>query len=218
MVKFSAIIVCAGNSTRFGTDKQLELIGGIPVFIHSIRAFQDIAYELIVVISEQKKDIYSDIISKYGINCKLAYGSNTRQKSVFNGLRLVCSDSDFVAIHDGARPLIKKENIIEVVAYAVDCEAAALAVPVKDTIKKVENCHVIETLPREFLYAMQTPQVFSKSLYLEAMAKAGDRIFTDDCVLIENYGKSVNVVKGNYTNIKITTPEDLAVARVFYGL
>jgi len=166
-----------------------------------------------------KKSIYSEIISGYGITVVLADGGDTRQQSVFNGLEKVSGDVDYIAIHDGARPLVKSEDIENTLRNAEKYGASALAVPVKDTIKKTENGKIItETVNRENLFAMQTPQIFKKSLYLEALENIDDEVFTDDCCIIENFGKKVVITQGNYTNIKITTPEDLAVARVFYEL
>lgn len=216
MAKISAIVVCAGLGLRFGTDKLLELIGGVPVFIHSIRAFSDVAEETIVVVSKQKADVYSKIANDYGLDVKFVLGGQTRQNSVFSGVS-ACR-AEYISVHDGARPLVSKKDIENVFRDALAFSAAILGVPVKDTIKLALNGEITETVPRKLLFAAQTPQVFRKKLYLRAFehAEADKLNFTDDASLIENFGEKTRLTTGSYSNIKITTPEDLAVARVLY--
>ncbi len=141
-------------------------------------------------------------------------GGATRQQSAAAGFARISSRADYVAVHDGARPLIRPERIEEIVRAAEKTGAAA-AVPVKDTIKAVdEERRVLSTPDRRFLWSVQTPQVFSCVLYRRAMEQAmrEGRDYTDDCQLLERTGVPVQLVPGDYDNIKITTPEDLRVA------
>ena len=138
--------------------------------------------------------------------------------SVYNGLRALSADVDFVIVHDGVRPFVTDETIFDCLTAADEYGAAVAAVPVKDTIKLAnENCFITETPKRERLWAVQTPQVFRKSL-LEGGASDSPRAHqltgTDDAALVEQLGFPVKLVMGSYANLKITTPVDLRVAEV----
>ncbi|MBP5581092.1 MAG: 2-C-methyl-D-erythritol 4-phosphate cytidylyltransferase, partial [Ruminococcus sp.] len=143
-------------------------------------------------------------------------GGFTRQESVFNGVRKISKDTELVAIHDGARPLVKSEHIEKVIKDASVFGGATLGVPVKDTIKTVDGGLIIDTPPRSSLYITQTPQIFKRRLYFEGIDFALEHglDFTDDCQLVEAIGGKVAMTVGDYTNIKITTPEDNASAEV----
>ena len=132
------------------------------------------------------------------------------------GLRKVSKESQYIAIHDGARPLVKPEHITKVIRDAAVFGAATLGVPVKDTIKVVDDGLITDTPHRPSLWITQTPQVFRKRLYFEAVDFAEEHglDFTDDCQLVEAIGGKVYMTVGDYTNIKITTPEDRAIAEV----
>lgn len=141
-------------------------------------------------------------------------GGDERQHSVYKGLKAVKQEK-IVLVHDGARPFIKHEQIDELIAEAEQTGAAILAVPVKDTIKRVQDLQVSETIERSSLWAVQTPQAFRLSLLMKAHAEAERKGFlgTDDASLVEQMeGGSVRVVEGSYTNIKLTTPDDLTSA------
>ena len=202
----SAIIVAAGNSTRMGgVNKQFLLIDGVPVLIRTLKAFEnsDLIKEIIMV-----KDYSVNKVSN------IVKGGCTRQESVFNAVRCCMTESDYIAIHDGARPLVDRETIEKTIFAAFDFNAAAPGIPVKDTIKTVSDEGIVTSTPaRDSLRAIQTPQVFNKKMYLNAMQGVpNSELFTDDCGLIEAYGKLVKIVDGDNTNIKITTPEDLIIA------
>lgn len=217
----SVILVCAGNATRMGgVNKILLELGDTNVIGHSLRAFQncpDVA-EIIIVTKAENNDIIRETAAKLGVTklAAITEGGDTRQKSVMEGLRLVSKDSQYIAIHDGARPLVKPEHIAKVIRDARVFGGATLGVPVKDTIKIVDDGLIIDTPHRPSLYITQTPQVFRKRLYFEAVdfAMEHELDFTDDCQLVEAIGGKVYMTVGDYTNIKLTTPEDRAIAEV----
>ena len=151
---------------------------------------------------------------------RITAGGATRQESVRRGFALIPEDCGFAAIHDGARPLVRPADIEHVIADARRTGAAALGVPAKDTIKVVQAGIITATPDRSALYQTQTPQVFSCTLYRQAMALAAEqgKDYTDDCQLIEALGRQVTMTAGDYANIKLTTPEDFAVAEALLAL
>ena len=211
----SAVIVAAGNSSRMrsSVSKQLMTIGGKTVIENTADKFVRCEYidEIVVVCPKGDEDFYSELL---GDGIIVTGGGAARQQSVYNGVTMTKNNCDIIVIHDGARPLVDILDIKKVIIDAEKYGASTLAVPVKDTIKIVENNKVIDTPNRESLYAVQTPQVFCKGDYLMAYERAlNDNVeFTDDCRLIEYVGGSVHITIGNYTNIKITTPEDIEIA------
>lgn len=216
----SAVIVAAGSSARMNSavSKQLMKIGGSAVLQHTVSAFckSGVVDEIVIVCPEHDIGVFKELLAVRKTEIPIVYtvGGSTRQQSVRNGVSAVNGSCDVVAIHDGARPLIKPDDIVKVVSDALDFGAAALAVPAKDTIKIVEDSTVVSTPPREKLFLMQTPQVFNKNSYIEAFEKAEREglDLTDDCQLIEAAGGKVHITPGDYTNIKITTPDDLFIA------
>ncbi len=217
----SAILVCAGNATRMGgVNKILMPLGDSNVVGSSMLAFEqspDII-EIIVVTKPENNAAIEETARSLGIT-KLTHiieGGETRQKSVMQGLRLVSKESQYIAIHDGARPLVRPEHIARVIKDASVFGGATLGVPVKDTIKVVDDGLITDTPHRPSLWITQTPQVFRKRLYFEAVDFAEEHglDFTDDCQLVEAIGGKVYMTRGDYTNIKITTPEDRAIAEV----
>lgn len=215
----SAVIVSAGNSTRMGgINKQFLEIDNIPVIAHTINVFEktESIHEIVVVIRECDIADVKNLVEKYGfskVSCVVA-GGETRQLSVYNGVINTSVKADFIAIHDGARPLVTENVIIDTLEQAVKYGAAATGVKVKDTVKQVNNNNdIVATPDRAYLRFIQTPQIFNKSLYLDAFSNVeNSRDFTDDCMLVETYGKKVKFVDGDYENIKITTPEDIELA------
>ncbi len=215
----SAVIVSAGNSTRMGgINKQFLEIDGMPVIARSIKAFQDnsLIDEIVIVTRFQDVESVRELVKKYSffkVNT-IVCGGDTRQESVLNGLNFVSDDADLIAIHDGARPLVSDSVITETIKVASVYGAAATGVKVKDTVKQVDDNNTIVATPdRAYLRFIQTPQIFNKSLYLDAVKTVkNSKDFTDDCMLIEAYGKTVKFVDGEYENIKITTPEDIELA------
>ena len=215
----SAIIVAAGNSTRMGgVNKQFLLIDGVPVLIRTLKAFENSDLIKEIIISAREEDIPQifAMVKDYSVNkvSNIVKGGCTRQESVFNAVRCCMTESDYIAIHDGARPLVDRETIEKTIFAAFDFNAAAPGIPVKDTIKTVSDEGIVTSTPaRDSLRAIQTPQVFNKKMYLNAMQGVqNSEPFTDDCGLIVAYGKLVKIVDGDNTNIKITTPEDLIIA------
>ena len=218
----SAVIVSAGNSTRMGgINKQFLEIDGMPVIARSIKAFQDNSMidEIVIVTRSQDIEKVRELVKKYNYSKvdKIVCGGDTRQESVLNGLKCISTESDLIAIHDGARPLVSNEVITETIITAKEYGAAATGVKVKDTVKQVDDNNTIVATPdRAYLRFIQTPQIFDKSLYLDAVNSVeNSKDFTDDCMLIEAYGKTVKFVDGDYENIKITTPEDIELAECY---
>ncbi|MDE6034671.1 MAG: 2-C-methyl-D-erythritol 4-phosphate cytidylyltransferase [Ruminococcus sp.] len=217
----SVIIVCAGNSSRMGgINKILMPLGNRLVIGVTMSAFQkcESVSEIIVVARENDIPVIRQEAENTGIS-KLktcTVGGETRQQSVMNGIRCISPDSELIAIHDGARPLIKPEHIEKTIRDASVFGGATLGVPVKDTIKTVEDGLITDTPPRKFLYITQTPQVFKRNLYFEGINFAIEHglDFTDDCQLVEAIGGKIYMTTGDYSNIKITTPEDIKIAEV----
>lgn len=211
-----AIILGAGNSTRMKSDKSKLLleINGKAVIERTVAVFSkiDLIDEIIVVCRESDLDDFESVLSDYELS--YCFGGNTRQESVMNAVDTI-DECDLLIIHDGARPLVTEKEITDTMAVARNKGAAAVGVPVKDTIKVVDgNMQIIDTPERSSLISIRTPQIFDFETYLGAaqLAKEQGRDFTDDCRLVENYGKPVYAVSGDYSNIKITTPEDIPLA------
>ena len=211
-----AIILGAGNGTRMKSEnsKLLLEIGSKTVIERSVEAFLSVSDidEIIVVARAQDIDIYSELLTDERIS--FVIGGATRQQSVKNAVETV-DDAHLIVIHDGARPLIKCEDIEKTIRAAEEFSAAAVGVFVKDTIKIVDKQGFVESTPdRSTLFAVQTPQIFDFDLYKNAMKKADEQglDFTDDCQLVELCGGKVKMVEGSYSNIKITTPDDIALA------
>lgn len=211
-----AIILGAGNGTRMKSEKSKLLleIGSKTVIERSVEAFLSVSDidEIIVVARAQDIDIYSELLTDERIS--FVIGGATRQQSVKNAVETV-DDAHLIIIHDGARPLIKCEDIEKTIRAAEEFSAAAVGVFVKDTIKIVDKQGFVESTPdRSTLFAVQTPQIFDFVLYKNAMQKADEQglDFTDDCQLVELCGGKVKMVEGSYSNIKITTPDDIALA------
>lgn len=217
----SAVIVCAGNSTRMGLDKSKQFIDllGNPAVYYTLLAFDNSVSvkEVVIVCRECDKNDFQSIVAKYGFTKVVAIvnGGETRSLSVKNGIMATSDNSTHIAIHDGARCLITTNEIEKVVLSAMVTGASALGVMVKDTIKIVNDNNIIEDTPnRSTLRAIQTPQVFSKDKYIKFSDNAKDDAvdFTDDCKLFEHFGEKVTVVDGLYTNIKLTTQDDIIMA------
>ena len=162
-----------------------------------------------------------NILDKYDFrDIKIAYGGKERQDSIYNGLKKLDSNSDIVLIHDGARPFVSHAIINETIQVAKNKKAAVVGVPVRDTIKVVENGVVKSTPSRQTLWSAQTPQTFDKDLIIRAYENAYSKNFygTDDSMLVEFLGQEVTMVLGSYENIKITNPEDINVAEQILNL
>jgi 2-C-methyl-D-erythritol 4-phosphate cytidylyltransferase len=221
MESIVAIIPAAGQGKRMNSDlnKQYLSLNERPVVAHTIEIFQrcGLIEEVIVVVREDEIDYCQrEVINKHGLNksTKVVRGGETRQESVYNGLQTI-GNADYVVVHDGARPLITEEILEKAILEAREYEAVGVAVPVKDTIKETDSDGFVNMTPdRSKLWAIQTPQVFAYNLLLKAYGEAiKDGIQgTDSSMLVEKLGKRVKLLKGNYDNLKITTPEDLVIA------
>lgn len=214
-----AVVVAAGSSSRMGgsVPKQLMELCGRPVLSHTLSAFEKTpeVETVVVVCREEDMARIKEITENFSKIKALVPGGKTRQASVAAGVE-AAGECGFVAIHDGARPLITPEEIRQVVADAKIWGASTLAAPVTDTIKTAGEQELVEeTLDRSILRAVQTPQVFRKDEYVRAMeaAKAAGKDFTDDCQLMEFSGKPVHLCPGKRSNLKLTTPEDFLFAR-----
>ncbi len=198
----------------------LELLDR-PILAHTIGVFDRsvVIDAIFVIVGETDFDACrSVVIEPYGFQKVggLVPGGETRQDSVFNGLKALPHDTDFVIVHDGVRPFVTDEIIFTCLEAAADCGAAVTAVPVKDTIKITDRDEfVVDTPDRSQLWAVQTPQVFRRDVLIEAHqhARREQIQLTDDAALVEQLGLKVKCVMGSYSNLKITTPEDLAVAK-----
>lgn len=214
----SAIIAASGNSTRMGLNvsKQLIEIGGKPCIEHTLKAFEDcdVIDEIVVVCRQVDIDSISKIADKFSKVKAVVTGGDTRAQSVCNGVDACSENAQFFAIHDGARPLVTKEDITKVVNTAYKTFAATLGTPVTDTIKVVSDDIIQSTPDRSRLRAVQTPQVFEQELYRKAIDNCtqNNLSVTDDCSMVEAMGIEVTVVQGSGENIKLTTKTDLVFA------
>ena len=207
-----------------GMDKLMLPLDDIPVIVHTLRAVQAAPSvgEIVLVAREDLLVPMSQLCQDHAISkvTKVVRGGDSRTQSVRLGTLEVSRDAQVIAIHDGARPFVSVEVIEQAVAQAMDTGAAAPAVPVKDTIKVAHDGLVESTPDRGSLFAVQTPQVFEASLIKAALQKALDdgAELTDDCAAVERLGMRVVLTRGDERNIKLTTPEDLAVAQAMLEL
>lgn len=215
----TAVIVAAGNSTRmgFGVSKQFIPLNGHPVIEYTLKAFESAASisEIIIVCRPADKEHIQDIVNDIGASKvkALVDGGSQRSESVYNGVMAASPQTTHFAIHDGARPLISAQDIDRVASYCLEHGAVSLGTPVTDTIKVVNSKgEIISTPDRSTLMAVQTPQVFEKELYLRAVEFSKGNSFTDDCAMVEAFGVSPVLIKGDSTNIKLTTQNDIPVA------
>lgn len=215
----SAVVAAAGSSRRMGGGNKLLLpLDGIPVLVRTLRALEEATLVREIVVASREEDllVIGDLCKTYGISkpVKIVCGGETRAASVLAATMECREDAAFIAVHDGARPLATPELIDNVIRLAFRTNAAAPAVAVKDTIKVVEENKVVTTPDRDTLRCIQTPQVFDAALLRAALqaAAAGEIPITDDCSAVERLGKEIYLTEGSYENIKITTPEDMALA------
>ncbi|MCX5748998.1 MAG: 2-C-methyl-D-erythritol 4-phosphate cytidylyltransferase [Candidatus Saganbacteria bacterium] len=220
-MKTTAIIAAGGLGTRMRSpDGKLFIeICGKPVLGLTIKAFEnsEIIDDIILVVALDEIEKARKLKEREGYKKirHIIQGGASRQASVYNGLQVVSDDTDIVVIHDGARPFVTKEIILEAVSETRAHRAVIVGVPVKDTIKTVKDDRLVSnTLDREILWQVQTPQVFDFKLIKEAYERANrlDIQATDDARLVERLGEKVKMISGSYDNIKITTPEDLMIA------
>lgn len=210
------LITAGGSGTRMqsGLPKQFLEIAGLPVLMHTFRAFTeaDPGFEFVLVLPETHWDYWKELCEKHGFGQphQLASSGPTRFHSVKSGLRFIPDDT-LVAIHDGVRPLVSAKVIEQVFYYAAKFGNAVPAVPVNDSLRLVDHA-LSKPLQREQVRRVQTPQCFRTSLIKKAYNRNYDEAFTDDASLLEADGHRIYLVEGNPENIKITTPADLKMA------
>lgn len=222
MSKVTALIPAAGMGRRMGNAvaKQFLPLGDKPMLAHTLLAFQRASGidEIIPVLSEEDMEsCLRDVIELYHITKvkTLVVGGRERHDSVANGLKKLEKDASIVLVHDGVRPFVTQEMIQESIELAKKGECVAVGVPLKDTIKEVDDKRIVRnTLERSRLWAIQTPQTFPVKILKRAYEESyRNKTFgTDDATLVERTGGKVRVIMGSYENIKITTPEDLLLA------
>ncbi len=217
----TGIIVAAGNASRMqGVNKIFYELCGTPVIGYSIEAFEkaQLINEIVIVAKEDDFERIRGICESLHVNkpVKLAPGGDTRSRSVQNGIRLSSTQSDFIAIHDGARPLITAELADRLVSLAYEYGCVAPCTPVIDTIKTVDDDMTVQNTPdRKYLKAVQTPQVFKKEILLKAYDNAGGFDGYDDCSYAERIGERVHLFELAEHNMKITRKDDLVLAELY---
>jgi 2-C-methyl-D-erythritol 4-phosphate cytidylyltransferase len=225
--KVYAIVPSAGIGKRFGVEKNKPffLLGGKPILVWCLEVLQAMPEitEIIPVVKEDDLMVTGELVEKYGFSKvrRIVPGGAERQDSVYNGLQAINDEKGIVLIHDGGRPFADRDMFLNAINQIEGCDGVIAAVRVKDTIKEIEPAGnnspdapvVRQTLNRELLYAVQTPQVFQYKTIKEAHEKARLEKYygTDDAALVERYGGRIRISQGSYSNIKITTPEDIPV-------
>jgi 2-C-methyl-D-erythritol 4-phosphate cytidylyltransferase len=224
MTKYAVILPAAGRSLRFGDQnykKPFAPLADRAVWLHTVDRFStrpDVCQTILVLAEEDREAFYA----KFGANLAfmgidVAIGGNERTDSVAAGLAKLSAEAEYVAIHDAARPCVEEKSIDAVFAEAVKSGAAILASPISATLKRATKAKppmIAETVPRELLWAAQTPQVFRRDLIEQAYAKRGDTAATDDAQLVERLGHAVALVEDSPLNIKITTRRDIKLAEL----
>lgn len=216
----TAIVLVAGNSTRYGKNKNknFELINGKEVMSYSLKEFDENSYIDHIIIGAKEEEIptIEKIVRKEKLSkpITIVIGGNSRQETVYHCIQK--TDSDIVIIHDGARPMIKQKYINQCIESMKEYKGATVGVPSKDTIKITdENNIVVQSTKRSNTWIIQTPQCFERLTLLAMHEKYQKEEVTDDCMLLEKNHDTVKVIEGDYTNIKITTPEDSKVVKEF---
>lgn len=213
-MKINAIITAGGTSSRFGNkNKLLEKINGKEVIKYTVDAFRYANIDEIIICANRSIiDELEGIFKDYD-KIRIIEGGATRQASVFNGLK--ADTCDYVLIHDGARPIITTELINICVEMVKEVKALSVMTKTIDTIKEVEHGKIVRTIDRSKLYNTQTPQAFAYDLILKAHEKFEGKNFTDDAGMIEELGENVFIIDGSYKNIKITTQNDIDLAKIY---
>ena len=224
-MKTTAIILAAGKGSRMHSkiEKQFMELGGYPVIYYALKAFEESPVDSIILVTGKNSVEYCrhEIVEKYHFTkvVSVVEGGENRYDSVYNGL-CACPETDYVMIHDGARPFVTQDMVVRSIQTLTDYKACTVGMPVKDTIKIVnENRIGMATPARECLWQIQTPQTFPYGRIREAYEKVmaqGDSAVTDDAMMLEAaFGEQVRVIEGSYQNLKITTPEDISTAELY---
>jgi len=217
-----AIIVAAGSGSRIGSDKPKQFleIHGKPIIIHTLERFAscDAVDGIVLVLPSDDVESFWETANRFSIKkiTKIVAGGNTRAESVRNGLIAVSEQTEIVAVHDGARPLISLIEITRTIASAEKNGAACLVASVTDTIKEIADEKIVRTVDRSRLRRALTPQAFRLDILKKAFENADlSEAITDECYLVEKLGFQIACVKGSPLNIKVTNPEDLILAELF---
>lgn len=217
----SAIIVAAGSGTRFGSEvpKQFLEIAGKPVVVHALERFENCRTidEIVLVLAAAEIERFQLIVERFDLKklSKIVSGGDARAASVLNGLNAVdARRAEIVAVHDGARPLVTTDEISRTIEAARATGAACLTAAVTDTIKETANGKIVGTVDRRKLRRALTPQCFRFEILKRAFESADSSGATDECSLVEQLGVDISTVEGSPKNIKITTPEDFALAEI----
>ncbi|MGB9773415.1 MAG: 2-C-methyl-D-erythritol 4-phosphate cytidylyltransferase [Bacteroidota bacterium] len=231
-MKRVAVIVAGGRGERFGgaVPKQFALLGGVPILLRSLLAFElsECIDDIILVIREEDRQRVQEVIGTVASGGThltkiraIVPGGAERQDSAFSGVQAAeVAPGDLIGIHDVVRPLITTKLICDLYKAAERLQAVAPAIPVAETVKRVgDSGRILETVPRKMLYLTQTPQVFEADLLRRAFIKAREDGFfaNDDAALVEHLGHAVWIIQGDPYNLKITTPEDLILAECLWG-
>lgn len=219
MKKYS-LIVAGGSGTRMNHSlpKQFIKIGNYPILMHTIFQFTRLnePLEIILVLPENEIDTWNELVAAYNfkIQVQIVYGGSTRVESVKNGLAQIKEENSLVAIHDGVRPFIRPEIIQKSFDIAQEKGNAIVAVNPKDSIREIKGDRNVSRNRADYRL-IQTPQTFKTPLIQEAYQQKNIELFTDDAGVAENNGLHIHLIEGDYRNIKITTPEDLLIAKAF---
>lgn len=218
--KVTAVILVAGNSTRYGQNrnKNFEKINGKTVMTYSLKAFDQNSYvdDIIIGAKEEELEIINKILKQEQLQkpVHIVVGGNSRQQTVYYCIQK--TEADIVIIHDGARPAIKQNYINQCIENMKEFKGVTIGVRSKDTIKITDdNGIVVNSTQRSNTWVIQTPQCFDRKLLLEMHQKYKNEEVTDDCMLLEKNNSKVKILEGDYTNIKITTYEDKGVVQEF---
>jgi len=224
-IKITALVPAAGVGARMNLDlaKPLLEIRRKPIIVYTLETLQahPLIDEIVLIFNKEGLEKARQMVKNYKMTkvVRVIAGGSTRKESVRNGLEVVDSKTDFVLIHDGVRPFVDEGSVTRVIEEAKETGAAVLGVPVKPTIKKLDQHMVVDTtLRRDHLWEIQTPQVFERELIQKAYLRQNKHAVPDDASLVELMGKKVKVAMGSYFNIKITTQEDLIFAEAIASI
>lgn len=220
--KYYAIIVAAGSGSRMHSvvPKQFLLLNGVPVLMHTINAFHNCQTQpQIIVVLPADSHAYWDSLCRehhFDIPHQLVSGGETRFHSVRNGIGLIDDENAIIAIHDAVRPLISKETIDESYECAIQYGNAIVAIKSRDSVRQIKDNRSV-SLVRDEIFLIQTPQTFQSEQLKKAYLQPYQANFTDDASVVEQTGVNINLINGSYQNIKITFPEDIAIAEFLLG-
>lgn len=227
MAKYTLIIAAGGTGKRFGLDipKQFYVVGGKPVIIHTLSVFEDMD-EIDEIIISCHKDYISHtvhIVEKYGIRKvrSVIEGGDTRQQSVYKAVCNVSEDTDYILIHDAARPFINADSIRRCISDAIATGCASVGKRVADTLKRSDDkCYITDTVDRTNLWQIETPQIFRRDIISDCHKKCIEDMVecTDDCMICERYGYKIKITEASCINLKLTHNSDILLAEAILGV